>query len=701
MALITKPDISKVWASSGSKSTPPDAKIATGWGYEMMPFEWENYLQNRNDVALNHINQRGIPEWDALTEYQANRSYVTGSDGVVYRARLTSTGSDPITDAGVNWIRAFTGTSNNGDTSFYSGTTTVIEAMRLTAAGNLGIRINPTFSPSYSGLHVNNPNASQGAQIHLTNAGTGTTNVDGGALSSDAAGVMYVWNYENAPLILGVNNAEQVRITPAGGVGIGGSPSYKLDVLVTSSGDIFRVRNQTLAYEVKLGTSANSGYVDAGNTDLAFRRNGTEVGRFVGNGNLGIGTTTPTAKMHLYQASGAAGLTIENAASGGANFSQITWATGTGAWSAGTEAGGTGRFYIYNNAASLDQFRFGGGVNSGAYLAALGTAGITFATANATRMTILSNGNVGISATPTDYTGSSYRSLALNGSAGGIIEFQADGVQQARITGWNNSLAVHANNVEKIRITSTGLLVGRTAQSSGGTLEVSGPLVSQPATSTPTLGTDGDMTFQRVSNTQLRVLMRGSDGVTRTITLPIDGGDLTQSTEPVGSIKPMARMTAPTGWLLIDGKTIGSAASGATARANEDTFALFEQLWAFPNASTPIFTSAGVASVRGVSAAADFAANKRIQLFTTDGGFFLRMWTPTQTLDAGRAVGSLQGPDIQSHTHNIVVMNNDTAGGTFVDGTSSSGASGSQATDPTGGSETRPFNLSMPHYIKL
>ncbi len=120
MALIVKPDISKIWAASGSTAAPPDAKIASGWGYEMMPFEWENYLQNRTDTTLNHINQRGIAEWDAVTEYRAGRSYVTGSNGVVYTAVTTNTNINPTTDGGTNWVRAFPSTSGGGATGTWS-----------------------------------------------------------------------------------------------------------------------------------------------------------------------------------------------------------------------------------------------------------------------------------------------------------------------------------------------------------------------------------------------------------------------------------------------------------------------------------------------------------------------------------------------------------------------------------------------------
>ncbi len=70
----------------------------------------------------------------------------------------------------------------------------------------------------------------------------------------------------------------------------------------------------------------------------------------------------------------------------------------------------------------------------------------------------------------------------------------------------------------------------------------------------------------------------------------------------------------PSGWVLASGiKTIGSAASGATERANADTEALFTLIWNdYSNALYPIQDSSGGATTRGASAAADFAANKRL-----------------------------------------------------------------------------------------
>ncbi|NGX98958.1 MAG: hypothetical protein G4V63_28270, partial [Candidatus Afipia apatlaquensis] len=64
-----------------------------------------------------------------------------------------------------------------------------------------------------------------------------------------------------------------------------------------------------------------------------------------------------------------------------------------------------------------------------------------------------------------------------------------------------------------------------------------------------------------------------------------------------------------TGWVRDNGRTVGSAVSGATERANADVAALFSFLWTnYSNTICPV--SGG----RGASAVADFAANKTITL---------------------------------------------------------------------------------------
>lgn len=65
--------------------------------------------------------------------------------------------------------------------------------------------------------------------------------------------------------------------------------------------------------------------------------------------------------------------------------------------------------------------------------------------------------------------------------------------------------------------------------------------------------------------------------------------------------------SAPSGWVRCAGRTLGSAASTATERANDDTEDLFLHLWSVDATLT-------VSGGRGGSAAGDWAANKTIAL---------------------------------------------------------------------------------------
>lgn len=69
------------------------------------------------------------------------------------------------------------------------------------------------------------------------------------------------------------------------------------------------------------------------------------------------------------------------------------------------------------------------------------------------------------------------------------------------------------------------------------------------------------------------------------------------------------------GWVFANGTTIGNATSGATGRANADTFNLFAWHWNnFSNTQCPVTPSG-----RGASPAADFAANKQIVVINLQG----------------------------------------------------------------------------------
>lgn len=145
--------------------------------------------------------------------------------------------------------------------------------------------------------------------------------------------------------------------------------------------------------------------------------------------------------------------------------------------------------------------------------------------------------------------------------------------------------------------------------------------------------------------------------------------------------------TAPTGWIIMDDGSIGSATSGATTRANADTLNLFVMLWnSVPDGDAPV--SGG----RGVSALADFNANKNLTLPRILGRVLGVAGSGSGLTPRG--LGEFLGeethvltiPEMPSHNHGSPADNFLVTGGT--DSLTSGGGaqdSGSSVTMSTGG----------------
>ena len=180
---------------------------------------------------------------------------------------------------GIFGVMDSTSASTSGDITFDLGNGTaagaLIERMRVTHEGNVGIG---TASPGTT-LDVVGTLASSG----ITQLGTGGSNV----LLTSAS---------------------------AGNVGIGSSsPSYKLDIYGDSSSGIVRVKNvangrDTLRSENAAGTrTLNFGNDGSGNGILIIRDSAGNVTNYItgsgdsyfNGGNIGIGTTSPNAKLDV------------------------------------------------------------------------------------------------------------------------------------------------------------------------------------------------------------------------------------------------------------------------------------------------------------------------------------------------------------------------------------------------------------------
>jgi hypothetical protein len=157
--------------------------------------------------------------------------FYNSSDAAIYTNNGNATGYFQTAGQHI-WVNAPSGTAGNA-ISF-------TQAMTLNASGNLGIG---TTSPTYP-LDVYNTGAST-ARIRVVGtsnfallqaqntSGTFYIGIDDSAGSGFAQGnyTRVIYSSESYPLAISVNNAERMRITSSGNVGIGTTfPNAKLDV---------------------------------------------------------------------------------------------------------------------------------------------------------------------------------------------------------------------------------------------------------------------------------------------------------------------------------------------------------------------------------------------------------------------------------------------------------------------------------------
>jgi hypothetical protein len=132
------------------------------------------------------------------------------------------------------------------------------------------------------------------------------------------------------------------------------------------------------------------------------------------------------------------------------------------------------------------------------------------------------------------------------------------------------------------------------------------------------LNVEGQVQVADSTDTTKRVTLDSSlvtTATTRNLQFPDENGVLATQVDilarvPTGTVFSGYYGTAPPGFVMADGRTIGDATSGAVNRANVDCLSLFTRLWTITaNAQCPVLPGG-----RGASAAADWAAHKTIAL---------------------------------------------------------------------------------------
>ena len=106
--MTTNPDMTIAWAEGGAAPdivAPDNTKLDLGWlGEDLPPHNYFNFLQNRADEYLKHLNENGIPGWDEFTIYSIG-SISKADDGVTYYSKTNSNqNNDPSGGVDtINW----------------------------------------------------------------------------------------------------------------------------------------------------------------------------------------------------------------------------------------------------------------------------------------------------------------------------------------------------------------------------------------------------------------------------------------------------------------------------------------------------------------------------------------------------------------------------------------------------------------------
>ena len=212
--------------------------------------------------------------------------------------------------------------SEDGYLSFITSEAgTLTEQMRITSTGLVGIG---TTSPSEE-LHIH-AETDADSTLLLTTANTGSAATDGLYLGVvDADQTAYLWNYENTLLQFGTNNAARMTIAADGNVGIGSTSPISKFVVEGTGSVLQHIRSSDNgAVQLRLRSDDTNRRIvavgDDGVTEsqiilgdngrFEFAADVTDTTPFTieggapndalwlaSTGNLGIGTTSPTAAL--------------------------------------------------------------------------------------------------------------------------------------------------------------------------------------------------------------------------------------------------------------------------------------------------------------------------------------------------------------------------------------------------------------------
>jgi hypothetical protein len=333
------------------------------------------------------------------------------------------------------------------------GTYSAIEAMVIDTNGNVGIG---TTTPD-SLLHV-------AADVSVANVGTIT--IEGrptGFLGDDIATIDFHNNgtkladirmergnaFNDSQIVISTSDAgtlnDALIINEAGNVGIGTSSVTTHKLIVSGGSNIASFRSEGSGQNLKklsISTGGDRVVLDASTTTdtttaFAFQTGGVEKMRIDSSGNVGIGTTAPTAKLDIRQTADGVGVRIYGYDDRSAEYLRIFDTGSSGVYGATgnvkLESGGSGYVFLDSNndiffdvGSSGFNFRFRDGAgNELVRIKGNGNVGIG-TTSPVYKLDVRSSGNLFYGQTDLNNNTSVFR-LKGNGGASSLFEVLADG----------------------------------------------------------------------------------------------------------------------------------------------------------------------------------------------------------------------------------------------------------------------------------
>jgi hypothetical protein len=471
--------------TSAATLTLPDATACQGRIYWI-----KNTSSNASTLTIATTSSQTIDGLASWSLTQTNKVFIIISNGSNW---LITSESLPGNSAGTAWVQGGNsvssqqniGTISNYHLPFITNNT---EKMRLTSTGSLGIgtsTFNATYperlladagstgNTNYQNVIVGKGNTNSYAQLNIQNSSTGT------GASSDVVATSDNGNETVNYVDMGINGSGN---TSSGVIG-GANTAY-----LYSTGNDFAIGNGTNSKNLNFFTTTGGTY--------------TERMRIDANGNVGIGTSSPAAALHVVKSnSGGNVVTLQNTSASGYSsadfYSSSNALSGTfGFGNSGTGAPFTGRNYFntYGN-----DFVFANGSSPSFFIqGSTNNVGVNN-TSPSEKLDVTGNIRFSGALMPNNTAGTAGYFLQSNGagsaptwtdpgSSGWLLD--GNNVSSERDLGTisNYALPIITNNVERMRISNSGNVGIGTSTFSG----------TNPERLIVDAGTNGSAAYQNV-----------------------------------------------------------------------------------------------------------------------------------------------------------------------------------------------------------